>query len=85
MMKGLVVTGLTVAFGFVAYEKLTYVVDVVKHLTPALTTVRVNKEAIGAVAIRSLLTRFADPESTSVTSIIDVELIVRASVAPPRR
>ena len=24
--------GLTVAFGFVAYEKLTYVVDVVKHL-----------------------------------------------------
>lgn len=32
MMKGLVVTGLTVAFGFVAYEKLTYVVDVVKHL-----------------------------------------------------
>jgi DNA-binding LacI/PurR family transcriptional regulator len=60
-------------------------IDVVKHLTPALTTVRVNKEAIGAVAIRSLLTRFADPESTSVTSIIDVELIVRASVAPPRR
>lgn len=32
MMKGLVVMGLTVAFGFVAYEKLTYVVDVVKHL-----------------------------------------------------
>ncbi len=32
MMKGLIVTGLTVAFGFVAYEKLTYVVDVVKHL-----------------------------------------------------
>ena len=31
-MKGLIVTGLTVAFGFVAYEKLTYVVDVVKHL-----------------------------------------------------
>lgn len=31
-MKGLIVTGLTVAFGFVAYEKLMYVVDVVKHL-----------------------------------------------------
>ncbi len=31
-MKGLVVTALTVAFGFVAYEKLTDVVEVVKHL-----------------------------------------------------
>lgn len=31
-MKGLVVTGLTIAFGFVAYEKLTDVIDIVKHL-----------------------------------------------------
>lgn len=60
-------------------------IDVVKHLTPSLTTIRVNKEAIGAVAIRSLLSRVADPESTSVTSVIDVELIMRASVGSPRR
>lgn len=31
-MKGLVVTALTVAFGFVAYEKLIDVIDIVKHL-----------------------------------------------------
>lgn len=32
MMKGLVVMGLMVVFGFVVYEKLMYVVDVVKYL-----------------------------------------------------
>lgn len=60
-------------------------IDVVKHLTPSLTTVQVNKEAIGAVAIRSLMSRVADPERASVTSIIDVELIMRASVGSPHR
>lgn len=31
-MKGLIVTTLTVAFGFVAYEKLMSVIEVMKHL-----------------------------------------------------
>lgn len=56
-------------------------IDMVEHLTPALTTVRVDKEALGAVGVRSLLARIADPDITSVTSVVDVELVVRASVA----
>lgn len=56
-------------------------IDIVQHLTPALTTVNINKEALGAVAVKSLLNRVADMDAVNVTSILDVELIKRDSVA----
>ncbi len=56
-------------------------IALVEHLTPSLTTVRVNKEALGALAVRSLLARTANPEIIGVTSILDVELIKRESVS----
>jgi LacI family transcriptional regulator len=54
--------------------------DIAEHLTPPLTTMRVNKEAMGATAVKSLLARVADPQAVSVTSILGVELIKRESV-----
>ncbi|GAC1469911.1 MAG: LacI family DNA-binding transcriptional regulator [Ktedonobacteraceae bacterium] len=71
--------------GYRVPEDLSFVgfddIAMVEHLTPALTTVRVNKEALGHVAVKSLLARFADFEAVSVTSILDVELVRRASVS----
>ncbi len=56
-------------------------IAMVEHLTPALTTVRINKEALGSTAVKSLLARAADFDAVSVTSMLEVELIKRESVA----
>ncbi|HTI15403.1 MAG TPA: LacI family DNA-binding transcriptional regulator [Dictyobacter sp.] len=56
-------------------------IALVEHLTPALTTVRVNKEALGAVAVRSLLARADDPQTIAVSHVLDVALMKRESVA----
>jgi len=56
-------------------------IAMVEHLTPALTTVRINKEALGSTAVKSLLVRAADFDAVNVTSMLDVELIKRESVA----
>ncbi|GCE09667.1 LacI family DNA-binding transcriptional regulator [Dictyobacter aurantiacus] len=52
----------------------------VEHLTPALTTIRIKKEAMGAVAVRRLLEQGNDPFDTSICNILEVELIQRDSV-----
>lgn len=54
--------------------------DIAQHLTPPLTTVQVHKEAMGAMAVKSLLARIADPEAIAITSVLSVELIKRGSV-----
>ncbi len=55
-------------------------IDLVEHLVPALTTVRVNKEAMGAVAVKRLLSLMTSPDPVSVSSVLEVELIIRDSV-----
>jgi LacI family transcriptional regulator len=55
-------------------------IDMVEHLTPALTTVRINKEAMGYTAIKQLIWRSTRADATSVTSLLEVELIKRNSV-----
>lgn len=55
-------------------------IALVEHLTPALTTVRINKEALGSTAVKSLLNRAADFDAVNVTSMLDVQLIKRDSV-----
>lgn len=50
------------------------------HLTPALTTVRIDKEALGALAVRRLLEQIDHPTRIGTTTFLDVELIKRASV-----
>ncbi len=55
-------------------------IDMVEHLVPALTTVHVNKEALGTVALKRLLSLMIYPDPVNVTSVLEVDLIVRDSV-----
>ncbi len=59
-------------------------IEMAEHLTPALTTVHVNKETMGAIAVKRLLERFSAPLATGLTTIVDVSLVKRASVLPYR-
>jgi DNA-binding LacI/PurR family transcriptional regulator len=58
---------------------------VARHLIPPLTTVHVDKEAIGARAVQRLLARAHDPEAISSTTCLHVDLIERGTAAPPAR
>ena len=55
-------------------------IDIADHLVPALTTVRVNKEILGSVAVKRLLSLIVQPDPVNVTSVIDVDLVIRDSV-----
>ena len=55
-------------------------IAMVEHLTPALTTVRVNKEALGSIAVKQLVSRSTDLEAASVTILLQAQLIRRDSV-----
>jgi DNA-binding LacI/PurR family transcriptional regulator len=54
--------------------------DLAEHF--GLTTVRVNKEEMGAVAVRTLIDRAADLHAPPVTITLDVALIKRDTVGP---
>jgi LacI family transcriptional regulator len=56
-------------------------IDMAEHYNPPLTTVRIDKEAMGAAAVKALIARVADPEAASQTIMLEVDLIERASVA----
>ena len=55
-------------------------IDLVDHLVPALTTVHVDKEVLGSIALKRLLSLMSSPDTVSVSSILDVELVIRDSV-----
>lgn len=58
-------------------------ITLVEHLTPALTTVRVPKEAMGAMAMKCLQARACEPYLPIASTVLEVELIVRETVTPP--
>jgi LacI family transcriptional regulator len=58
-------------------------IEVAQHLTPPLTTVRVDKEAIGGLAVQRLLARALSPRAVASTLALHVELIRRETVAAP--
>jgi DNA-binding LacI/PurR family transcriptional regulator len=60
-------------------------IEVAQHLIPPLTTVRVDKEAIGTWAVQRLLARALAPGAVAATLTLHVELIQRETVAGPRR
>ena len=57
-------------------------VELAEHLTPPLTTVHVPREAMGAMAVKALEARVADPQAVSVTYTLGVDLVIRDSVCP---
>lgn len=56
-------------------------IDLAEHLTPALSTVRVSKTAMGRAAVQRLIDRAANPELTPASLILDVSFIPRGTVA----
>lgn len=55
-------------------------IDLAEHLVPALTTVHVNKEMLGSVAVQRLLFLVGKPDSINLSSVLDLELVIRNSV-----
>lgn len=53
------------------------------RVNPALTTVRQPLREMGRVAVNQLLGRLDDPAQPPVRVVLDTELIVRGSTAPP--
>ncbi|EWY38320.1 LacI family transcriptional regulator [Skermanella stibiiresistens SB22] len=51
---------------------------------PPLTTVHIHQADMGRQAAELLLARIGKPETDTVTRVIDSELVVRGSTAPPR-
>lgn len=72
------------ALGFYAPEDFSIVgfddIDLAEHLAPPLTTMRVHKEAMGAVAVQTLIARVSNPEAIHMNHILDVHLVIRDSV-----
>ncbi|WP_227270792.1 LacI family DNA-binding transcriptional regulator [Roseobacter weihaiensis] len=53
---------------------------------PALSTVRIDRHAIGAMALKRLMDRMDDPAAPTVRQIISTALVIRDSTAkPPER
>lgn len=58
-------------------------IDVGRHVTPALTTIRVDTQALGSRALKTLVERTNDPQAPYTTTLIGVELVKRESVTSP--
>jgi len=55
-------------------------IDFAQEMVPPLTTVNVDKVAMGAVAVRQLLARADNPDEAITTTIVRTELVIRESV-----
>jgi LacI family transcriptional regulator len=53
------------------------------RFSPPLTTVRISQYRLGSLAARLLLETIADPARPAQTQMVEPELIVRGSTAPP--
>ncbi|HLZ63686.1 MAG TPA: LacI family DNA-binding transcriptional regulator [Ktedonosporobacter sp.] len=58
-------------------------IDLGQHITPALTTINSNTEGMGAIALKTLMTRAANPDDPCMTITLGVELVIRDSVSAP--
>lgn len=56
-------------------------IESTRYIRPALTTIHVDYESLGAVATRALLARIQDPQAAFITMMLKVHLIERESVA----
>lgn len=58
--------------------------DLGQAISPALTTVNVDKLLMGSLGVRMILDRAENMERRALTTVISTRLTVRDSVAPPR-
>ncbi len=86
----------TVAFGLIAGlhagglrvpEDISVVgfddIDMSEYYVPALTTIRQDRVRLGRTAARQLLQQLTGPPSAAGLQLLPVELVIRASTAPP--
>lgn len=59
-------------------------IEVAAHITPALTTMRVDKISMGRLAVQALSYRVEFPEASGITTVLRPSLIERQSVQPRR-
>lgn len=55
-------------------------IDLAQEVTPALTTIHVDKVLMGTMALRLLRDRATDPDRAAITTVINTQLIIRESV-----
>jgi LacI family transcriptional regulator len=55
-------------------------IDLAQHVSPGLTTMQVDKIAMGRLAVQLLITRAEFPSSNCITSVLRPTLIERQSV-----
>jgi LacI family transcriptional regulator len=56
-------------------------IELAAHVTPALTTMRVDKATMGRMAVQLLLNRLEEPGGSQVTAVLRPALVERQSVA----
>lgn len=59
-------------------------IELAQHVSPALTTLRVDKARMGRLAVETLLDRLTYPAAARVAVMVMPELVERVSVAPPK-
>ncbi|MFD2261513.1 LacI family DNA-binding transcriptional regulator [Lacibacterium aquatile] len=60
-------------------------VTIAHHSRPPLTTMRVQREEMGRLAVAMLKDRIADPDASSRRMSVGVELVERATIGAPRK
>ncbi len=55
-------------------------IDLAQEVTPALTTIHVDKVLMGTMALRLLRDRVGDHERAAITTLVTTQLIIRESV-----
>ncbi len=67
-------------FSLVGFDDIT----IAPLTTPPITTIHVDRLALGRVAVQLLLGRIHNPDRPAVKSVVGVSLVERASVSAPR-
>jgi LacI family repressor for deo operon, udp, cdd, tsx, nupC, and nupG len=58
-------------------------IDMSEYFVPALTTIRQDRVRLGRTAAARLLARLTGPAAPEMEELLPVELVIRASTAPP--
>ena len=67
-------------FSLVGFDDIT----IAPLTTPPITTVHVDRLALGRIAVQLLLGRIQNPDQPAIKSVVGVSLVERASVSSPR-